>query len=253
MTRQPDWSAFDDIICINLIDRDDRYKAAQKVFESLQIPVRFHRVKKDPNGGEAGCYSSHLEVIRDSYQQGYQRVLIFEDDAIPTAAYSPTRMTECIDFMKTNSDWDLFFLGYVHNFHHMFSSNMRPVAGNIVKINGFATSSYCINRKFMKYLLDNYPTYQGTAIDLSFYGKGDQYSIYPMLFRQNTSYESDIAHSDLGNLNDLLIKLTYTVDQYIFLNGLLEHLNRYRKQIWGLIFAIAAVMIYLFYRRQRTA
>ena len=59
------WSYFDHITCINLYEREDRYKYCQALFKKLNIPVSFHRVHRHPKGGEAGCFQSHIDIIEE--------------------------------------------------------------------------------------------------------------------------------------------------------------------------------------------
>lgn len=76
------WSSFDSIYCINLIDRDDRYTRCKSLFDQLQLPVTFFRTERHVNGGQEGCYESHVHCIRQAYESGADNCLIFEDDVI---------------------------------------------------------------------------------------------------------------------------------------------------------------------------
>lgn len=240
------WDFFDDIVCLNLLSREDRYQAAIKTFKELQIPARFHRVKKNPQGGEAGCFISHLEIIREAYDAGHQQILVFEDDAIASKDYSLNKVNRMIHFLKGNQDWDMFFLGYSHNYHNLFFSNMRPIdkKKDIFKIEALGLFAYVINRKYMKYILDQHAIYQGTALDIAIYQKGNHYAIYPMIIKPNFQLGSDIEHTDLGSLNDPLVNLIYSTDQYIGFNSILEKLNRYFKWIIIALIIFVSLIIY---------
>jgi GR25 family glycosyltransferase involved in LPS biosynthesis len=75
------YNFFDKIYCINLKHRPDRYISATKVFNDLNIPnVEFYITEKSSKGGRYGCFESHINVIKKAYNEGYNNILIFEDD-----------------------------------------------------------------------------------------------------------------------------------------------------------------------------
>jgi len=155
---------FDDIVCISLDNRTDRRTDVSRVFNTLSIPVRFHIVKKDPRGGRWGCFQSHIDVIKNAYDKGYQNILIFEDDVFQTKEYSTKSINKAINFMKTFSgQWDTFFLGYFptslkwdKQFVLAPHVNKDP---NLILFTPLATHAYCISRSGMKKILDVYPRY----------------------------------------------------------------------------------------------
>ncbi len=57
--------------------------------------------------GEIGCSLSHWRVWKDAYDNGYERILILEED------FKSTRKFD-IEEVKTDHDWTLMYLG--HNF-----------------------------------------------------------------------------------------------------------------------------------------
>jgi len=235
MVENP-YNFFDEIVCINLLSRDDRYTQASKIFSELQIPVRFYRVSKDTENSERGCYTSHMTIIKNAYNSGKKNVLIFEDDVRATDNYSIEKVGECVDFMRNNQDWDLFFLGYCHAMRNLCLSNLKPIPNsNIVKLKGFCAHAYCINRKMMKYLIKYHPVYRGDAFDTIFLTIGNHYSIYPMLFAQNVQIDNDIQHSSLGRIDGLLYDMYQRIEQIFYINGLLEKCNYHLKTILVLL------------------
>ena len=97
----------------------------------------------------------------------------------------------------------------------------------------------------MKFLIENFPEYSGTAIDLTFYGKGNQYSIYPMLFKQNNHFTNDVEHTDLKQFDKILTPLVYYFDQHLYLNGILEKVNRHFKTTILFLTILFAFFIYV--------
>lgn len=183
------WDFFDGHIrCINLKSRTDRYKDSKKVFNKLNIPVNYYKTTKHPNGGEEGCFSSHIDIIREAYYDGAERVLIFEDDITPTSNMNRKNLRKAIRFMERNDDWDLFYLGALPNITS--KSCKRTKYPNIYKLNGICTHSYVVNRKAMKTLIDL--KYEGTPIDYYYINHYKQYALYPTLFYQGLS-PSDIV------------------------------------------------------------
>lgn len=77
-------------IYINLDSRTDRRFVFEKQFEELQqlyptdfafVPVARFSAIRDNEHGAIGCSKSHLECIRIAKHNGWDHVLIFEDDA----------------------------------------------------------------------------------------------------------------------------------------------------------------------------
>lgn len=182
------WTYFDKIYCINLLTRDDRYEAACKVFDKLDIPVEFHRVHKHPNGGVQGCFESHIEVIRKAYRENAQTVVIFEDDAIPSSNYDVKLLEIAVRFMKFNDTWDIFYLGPTPEIRrHRTKGTLYP---NVYKIHSLTTHAYVISRRMMKKMKD--AKFAGIPIDVVYLHNNNAYAIYPGLFIQSE------AGTDIG-------------------------------------------------------
>jgi hypothetical protein len=58
--------------------------------------------------GEAGCVCSHIKVWEDAYKNGYENILILEDDFDPTTE-SPWEYFNELD----NYDWDIAYLSRI--------------------------------------------------------------------------------------------------------------------------------------------
>ena len=173
------WKEFGKVRCINLYTRDDRYQSSMVTFNSLDIPVNYFRTHKHPQGGARGCFESHRAVIRDAYASGVDTLLVFEDDLLATKWCTPARLAEVLDFLKSNQDWTIFFLGISPD---ILSSKTSHVQGNIYGIHGLMTHAYVVSRKGMKLL--NRLTYRGVPIDQIYKHIPECYSIYPSMFTQ---------------------------------------------------------------------
>jgi glycosyl transferase family 25 len=188
---------FDDIVCINLDFRKDRKLISQNIFKNLHINSRFHTVQKHPKGGMYGCFESHIQVIQDAYNKGLGNVLIFEDDIKLTPSYTSNQVDICIDFIKNNKDWDIFYLGYIPCNTNRGSINdllkAEFVNEHIIKYRPFATHSYCLSRRGMHKILNNYKGHIGHIHLDQFYVnlKLDSFCTVPMLFDQHLCLESD--------------------------------------------------------------
>ena len=65
------------IVCINLKERKDKYANVKKVFDKLKINVEFYFAEKHPTSGRVGCFESHINVIKQSYNNNDKIILIF--------------------------------------------------------------------------------------------------------------------------------------------------------------------------------
>ena len=193
------YSFFDEIVCINLANRTDRRSYAQNVFQKLDIPAKFMLVEKHSKGGMYGCFQSHIQAIRKAYDSGKEKLLVFEDDLLPTDSYSIDHVMHAVEFLQTARDWDIFYFGYF-----VFNYNLNPkkcylnaevVYPHIVKYNPFATHAYCVNRRGMQVILETYLHYIGRVhydIFLAQHSGLRSYCYTPMLFDQRLCFESDI-------------------------------------------------------------
>lgn len=107
-----DWSFFDRIYCISLVNREDRRAEAMVQFDRVGLAsrVEFVLVQKHQANPEQGIYESHLLCMEKGLASGARRILVFEDDVV-FVQYSPERLAQLVHFMRTDPGWDMFFLG----------------------------------------------------------------------------------------------------------------------------------------------
>jgi GR25 family glycosyltransferase involved in LPS biosynthesis len=125
-------NVFDNIYCLNLEERKDRWNRVLNQFLELNINVqRWNAISGNQisddllqdynpngiNGEEAseigvvenknaiGCLLSHIEIIKDAKLKGYKKILIFEDDVIIDKSIN----LKIKESLKIN--WKLLYLG----------------------------------------------------------------------------------------------------------------------------------------------
>ncbi len=154
-----DWSYFDKIYCISLEERPDRRQAAERQFARIGLKDRidFFTVKKHPTDCEAGIYESHMACIRQGLQGGAEHVVVFEDDIL-FDRFSPQRLRQCIDFLRSTPDWDVFFFGC------LISGSRRTRYRSVREITYRSlTHAYVLHRRFAEHLLKQ--PWRGIAYD----------------------------------------------------------------------------------------
>jgi GR25 family glycosyltransferase involved in LPS biosynthesis len=230
---------FEDIVCITLDKSQDRQQHASYYFNKLGIPARFHVATKHKKGGIYGCFESHINVIKDAYRKGLNNLLVFEDDFLPTAAYSPDKMQRLITFMQNNNDWDIVYLGYncIKCDIGYFSSILDATYCNadIVKYNPYCAHALCYSRKCMKTILEEYEEYIGIVhydMFLSSFLELNNYCAVPMLFDQNFYFEYNNEAQDPG---EYILRLLFPVICFTKINYLIS-VVKYRLTHHAVIF-----------------
>ena len=109
----PDWSFFDRVYCISLVNREDRRAAARAQFARVGLDGRVDLVlvEKDRENPERGIYESHILCLNRGLAAGARRMLLFEDDVV-FARFSAERLARIVAFLRSH-DWDAFFPGCI--------------------------------------------------------------------------------------------------------------------------------------------
>ena len=129
---------FDHIYVLSLKRATERQAAFNKAFEGLhysfffgadkqdfdiaqlietgvydeQKAKHYHRYSKAMSAGQIGCAWSHVLIYEDMLKNGYQKVLILEDDTEPIKA-SFHHLNQILQELPT--DWELIFFDYFKN------------------------------------------------------------------------------------------------------------------------------------------
>ena len=141
---------FEEMYCINIDSRTDRWKLAQEEFEKLGIKDRVQRFSAIVNpDGRLGVIQSNLEIVRIAKRKKLNNVLVFEDDVMFLHENKPLETLEKA-IKQINIGWQLFYLGA--NTHNKLVK-MTP---NLIYLkNAFAVHSMAYNKtvydKFIDY------------------------------------------------------------------------------------------------------
>jgi len=165
------WSDTIDIIYyINLDSRPDRKKHFLNEMNRMGVPSnkikRISAVYK-PGQGDWGCSLSHVLALKDFVNNNYKNCIIFEDD-----------FQFIVEKEYLNNVFSKFFTNFSNFDVCMLATNTISSA----KINEYlnkvlsaqTTSGYIVNKKFGKYLLNNF--IEGTHLIEQSYkqGKSDE-------------------------------------------------------------------------------
>lgn len=194
----------DKVYCINLKRRDDRMKLFHMLWDDILEYERFEAFDgtliqfpetyvqdQFHNGGSVGCNLSHIAVLEDALANGYQKILVLEDDAQPCENFKNIFSFLYNDLPK---DYKFCYLGGTY----MRAPKM------ITKTVGIATEvkstvAYIIDREFMQEFIDTIREgLYARVVDESFcvlQQKHDMHLFYPRIVHQ---YES---HSDILQRN----------------------------------------------------
>jgi hypothetical protein len=133
---------FEEIYCVNIDERVDRWENAQKEFEKAGIKdrvVRFSAVKDVD--GRIGLIKSNLAIIKLAKDKKLKNVLIFEDDVKFIVDNIQEVLIKSLEQIGS-LDWTLFYLGA--NTH----SKLIKIKPNLILLkNAFATQSVAFSQK----------------------------------------------------------------------------------------------------------
>jgi GR25 family glycosyltransferase involved in LPS biosynthesis len=133
---------FKKIYCINLEHRKDRLEQSMEQFESLGVldrvqfvkAITYDNSKLDPRQNSLmGCLLSHYRVLKDAEENGYENILVFEDDFKFTKdkEYVDQKIDKCTKELPL--DWDMLYLGayFVNGYDYPciedYSENLKKV------------------------------------------------------------------------------------------------------------------------------
>jgi hypothetical protein len=196
------FEAFDAVYVINLDSRPDRMMDFRHGLRSLGLTdheidqkiIRFSGVIPENGPGALGCTLSHLNIVKDAKRAGYEKILVFEDDAIPYGE-GIKYMNDVVEDLE-NESWDLYYLGY--NSHHPLELHSK---NSLAARDLFSTHAVAYRSSFFDRFIDDYVNDRIEIFDVWL-----RYNIqtslkclasYPMLFIQSTSY-SDIEKKNVS-------------------------------------------------------
>lgn len=192
----------DHIYYINLEHRTDRNLQMLGELERMNIPnesyERYPAIYHKEIGG-VGCGRSHIAVLEDAIQKGYNQIMILEDDFIFDV--SPEIFYEKMEKLS-DKQYDVCMLSYhLFDYRECGEEEFRKV------LNAQTTSGYIIKRHYYKTLVDVFKwsveNFERTnhhwlyAIDAAWsplQRKDNWLCFYPRIGKQSTSY-SDCSNT----------------------------------------------------------
>jgi hypothetical protein len=170
----------DRVFCISLGERKDRRELfRQTVSRNISNPIEFFIAQRcdDP---VRGCYESHQALAKMLLAEGWQRILVFEDDAKPYTLRA-TQVRWVNRFVRNNA-FQALHLGY--SMGRTWLTWFPFIArGEVV-----ALHAYIISREGCQVLAGT--PYSGTPVDVLFKQQIKQHCVFPMLFRQHAATQT---------------------------------------------------------------
>lgn len=208
---------FDNIFCINLDERQDRWKECCHIFNKYEMMHKIERFSalkfthQDPRlmkaMGQIGCSMSHFGVIKKAKQNGLNNFLVLEDDFC--FEYDQKilfdKINSCISQLP--SDWDMFYLG--GNLDSSYGKHpIEKYSDNLFKLNScHTTHAFAVNNKLYDIILKDEPNNETlpewynkyTVIDVYFskniLSQNNCYISNPILSLQRPGF-SNIEHNN---------------------------------------------------------
>jgi GR25 family glycosyltransferase involved in LPS biosynthesis len=135
---------FENIFCINLEKRKDRWDSFTKEMKKNSITgvVKYKGIDGgeiyNPTrmlNGELGILLTHLSLIKECKNRNYENVLIFEDDLVLHENYN-----NLDDYMsQVPNDWDFIYFGG----NHVYGDKPEKINDNTLKLN-YTVSLHCV-------------------------------------------------------------------------------------------------------------
>jgi len=147
---------FEKIWCINLDKRTDRWEQAQEEFSKMGILDRVERFSAvGDKDGRVGVIKSNLGIVKHAKENGFNNVLVFEDDVqfIESKDITYDVLEKALS-QTEKLRWSLFYLGANTNDNNkLIKLKERP---NLIYLkNSFAVHAMCYNKivydKFIRY------------------------------------------------------------------------------------------------------
>ncbi|KAG2490448.1 hypothetical protein HYH03_011084 [Edaphochlamys debaryana] len=166
-----------------------------------------------------------MTVIAACVIAGYDRVLILEDDLVPTQALNDERLAEAAAFMCTDNEWGALSLGYTlfDGYDHQVRDivdfmGSEEVAPGIVRFYGRFTHCYALSRRGMERVLQRGQEllaqhaygpltipYNEFTVQLFRYEHGG-FSVVPMLFDQDWCASPSTTGFVYGTSSELMFR-----------------------------------------------
>lgn len=213
-----DWSWLDRIYCINLRSRPDRLLESQSEFHRVGLCKRIlyyrperptdeewqtyqcsliARGKQDSvmtvTKGAYGCWRSHQAVMEHALRNGYNHILVFEDDVTFLSNLTPTIAKEVLPNLVSRLPVgaDFLHLGYFPYAGHPVSSGH---AFRLWRVKALCTVAYIVTFRGMQRICGADYT---IPLDFWMLKNSQQYAVFPKIAWQRKS-STDVEEQWLG-------------------------------------------------------
>lgn len=184
---------FDEVFCINLLRRKDRWAHVLDQCKRHAIKVRRFDGADMINWGNNGCTLSHRLVMEEIIRLGVPRSLILEDDF--ECRFDDTQERFAAMIQEVPDDWDFIYLG-----GHYSDEPKSRVSPHVIRFNRMkTTSSVGITLEQTRRMVHDI-TGSG-PIDEIYSGWTEKHNAYifqPRLMVQYNNY-SDLQQRDMNN------------------------------------------------------
>lgn len=180
---------FDAIYLINLDECIDRLKVSLKQLHFFGIPVQVFEATYNENG-IIGLRDTMIRLFQESLEQGYENILVFEDDIFLLTNIN-LYMPLCLEQLPKNYD-SLHLGGYV------IRPFLKKHSENLLLLDKILTThAVCYPKKTMEFLLKLFITHSEnprdkTPIDMDILNRvlinGNSFITYPLLVSQTNGY-----------------------------------------------------------------
>jgi GR25 family glycosyltransferase involved in LPS biosynthesis len=184
-----DWGFLDRVYVLTIHEHEHRHPRLRSFLRDMNIHDAEWSVRHRDPDGKKGCFEHHRDVMRRAHDAGYEKVMILEDDAMPTDALTP----ESVDALRrftADDHWDIIFLGHCSGDPNRKKPTRYPT---IWEMRTQCMHAYVVHRRFMRRCLDM--VYDGKyQIDEVFYRNRDVpiHVVIPMMFSQDLRYASSV-------------------------------------------------------------
>ena len=152
--------------------------------------------------GALGCLLTHITIMKKALDFGYENILILEDDTEFVTNEKLDNIIKKYSKFLDNIDFGIFYLS-----GNNAKAGIKKIIDNIyLTFATYTTGSYIINKKTMKFIIDNingYPKEIDKFYQEVIQNKFNCFVCHPPLTRQRSSF-SDIVNKEVNyDLNKL--------------------------------------------------
>jgi len=194
---------FEQIYCINLDCRPERWQAVCREFDAVGI---LHRVQRfsgiEHEHPRRGCALSHMACIEKARRSGCRNVLIFEDD-LRWRRWDEELFERAVGILKRDNRWELFYLG------GRLKRQARVISPEVLESRLWGGHAYAVSHRAYARMVD-----VELPLDVWYSHTFCSYCIRPLMAVQAKGF-SDIKGSHIENKEDIFDKYYQENTRYV--------------------------------------